>query len=129
MEEKNLENVNKGNNTEPNNKKDRRNFSIAGFCLGIISIVICCTINISMIIGILAIIFGALGIKSSKKKMSITAIVTGGIGIILSIIMIFVMVFGLLNIFFGKMFPEGLDSLKDYPDSNFSYHYYYKKSY
>ena len=129
MEEKKLENVNQENNTKLNYKKDRRNFSIAGFCLGIISIVICCTVNISMIIGILAIIFGALGIKSSKKKMSITAIVTGGIGIILSIIMIFVMVFGLLNIFFGKMFPEGLDSLKDYPDSNFSYHYYYKKSY
>ncbi len=128
MEEKNLENVNKGNNTKTN-KNDRKNFSIAGFCLGIISIVICCTINISMIIGILAIIFGALGIKSSKKKMSITAIVTGAIGIILSIIMIFVMVCGLLNLFFGKMFPEGLDSLKDYPDSNFSYHYYYKKSY
>ena len=90
MEEKNLENVNQENNTKLNNKKDRRNFSIAGFCLGIISIVICCTVNISMIIGILAIVFGALGIKSSKKNMSIVAIVTGSIGIVLSIIMIFV---------------------------------------
>lgn len=67
MEEKNLENVNKGNNTKTN-KNDRKNFSIAGFCLGIISIVICCTINISMIIGILAIIFGGTRNKIFKEK-------------------------------------------------------------
>lgn len=127
MEEKNLENTKQANNTIPNNKKDRRNFSIAGFCLGIISIVICCTINISMIIGILAIVFGALGIKSSKKNMSIVAIVTGVIGIFLSVIMIFVMVFGLLNLFYREILPEGLNSLKDYP--NYSYHYYCKKSF
>lgn len=122
--ERKLENVNQEYNTKTNNKKDRSNFSIAGFCLGIISIVTCCTINISMIIGILAIVFGAIGIKSSKKNMSIVAIVTGAIGIVLSIIMIFVMVFGILNLVFGNIFPNGLDSLNDYINYG-----YYKKSF
>lgn len=72
------------NNTATNDKKG---FSIAALVLGIIAIVLCCIWYVSIICGILALIFGIIGRKSSKRGMSIAGITTGVIGIILCIIL------------------------------------------
>ena len=69
-------------NEEPQN--DKKGFSIAALVLGIIAIVFCCVWYISIPCGILAIIFGIVGIKSSKKGMSIAGLITGSIGLIIS---------------------------------------------
>lgn len=73
-------------------KKDKKGFSIAALVLGIISAVLFCLWYISIPCGILAIIFGILGIKSSKKGMSIAGLVTGAIGLVVSIIIFFTLV-------------------------------------
>ena len=93
-------------------EKDKKGFSIAALVLGIIAIVLCCIWYISVPCGILAIIFGIIGIKSSKKGMSIAGLITGAIGLVISIIMFVALVF------FGMVIglSERLDSL-DYDSS------------
>ena len=101
-------------------EKDKKGFSIAALVLGIISIVLCCVWYISIPCGILAIIFGIVGIKSSKKGMSIAGLITGSIGLIISIIMFVALVF--LGMVIG--ISEGLDGL-DYDSSyydDFDFH-------
>ena len=79
------ENVNNNNTTANQQQKDKKGFSIAALVLGIVAIVLCCVWYISIPCGILAIVFGTIGLRSSKRGMSISGIVTGIIGIIISI--------------------------------------------
>ncbi|MBP5581312.1 MAG: DUF4190 domain-containing protein [Ruminococcus sp.] len=59
-------------------------FAIASLVLGIISIVICCTTYIGGIVGILAIIFGAVAIKKTGKSgLAVAGLVCGVVGAIL----------------------------------------------
>ena len=97
-------------NEEP--AKDKKGFSIAALVLGIIAIVCCCVWYISIPCGILAIIFGIVGIKSTKKGMSIAGLITGAIGLVISIIMFVALVF--LGMVIGL--SEGLNGL-DYDSS------------
>ena len=101
-------------------EKDKKGFSIAALVLGIIAIVLCCIWYISVPCGILAIIFGIIGIKSSKKGMSIAGLITGAIGLVISIIMFVALVF--LGMVIG--ISEGLDGW-DYDSSyydDFDFH-------
>ena len=88
-------------------EKDKKGFSIAALVLGIIAIVLCCIWYISIPCGILAIIFGVIGIKSSKKGMSIAGLITGAIGLVISILIFIALVF--LGMAIGL--SEGLDGL------------------
>ena len=93
-------------------EKDKKGFSIAALVLGIIAIVCCCVWYISVPCGILAIIFGVVGIKSSKIGMSIAGLITGAIGLVISIVMFIALVF--LGMVIGL--SDGLDGL-DYDSS------------
>ncbi len=91
--------------------KDKKGFSIAALVLGIVAIVLCCVWYISIPCGILAIVFGTIGLRSSKRGMSISGIVTGIIGMIISIFII------LMLVIFG--FALGMtESIKDIIDDN-----------
>ena len=87
---------------------DKKGFSIAALVLGIIAIVLCCIWYVSILCGILALIFGIIGRKSSKRGMSIAGIVTGVIGIILCI----VLYVGVILLGLG-IYNSALDSLDD----------------
>lgn len=102
--------------------KDKKGFAIAALVLGIIAIVLCCIWYISIPCGILAVIFGILGIKSSKKGMSIAGLVTGAIGLIVSIIIFFALV--IIGMAVG--ITEGINST-DF-DSNFYDRYEYNRN-
>lgn len=102
--------------------KDKKGFAIAALVLGIIAIVLCCIWYVSIPCGILAIIFGILGIKSSKKGMSIAGLVTGAIGLIVSIIIFFALV--IIGMAVG--ITEGLNGT-DF-DSNFYDRYEYNRN-
>ena len=115
MDEKNI------NETVINNNpvKDKKGFSIAALVLGIMAILLSCLCFISVPCGIVAIILGVLGIKSSKRGMSITGITTGGIGIVISIILLIVFIFGFFG-FVKDIIRYGIDHAEDYKNS---YHY------
>ena len=63
--------------------------------LGIVALVLFCIWYISIPCGILAIIFGALGVKTMDKGMAVAGIVTGAIGLVISICIIMaIFIFG-----------------------------------
>ena len=88
----NEKNTGNTNETENSKEKNKKAFCIASMVLGIVSIVMCCSYGISIICGILAVVFGILGIKSEKKGMAISGITTGAIGIIISIVMLIILI-------------------------------------
>lgn len=75
-------------NTIQNNMptKDRKGFAIAALVLGIVSTVLSCNLYISVPCGILAIIFGFLSLKSSKRGFSIAGLITGIVGVTITIL-------------------------------------------
>ncbi len=91
MSENKTNNQTINTNLNGNNKpvqKNRNGFAIASLVLGILSIVLSCLWFISIPCGILAIIFGGLGMKSEKRGLAIAGIVTGIIGTIALIIIL-----------------------------------------
>jgi len=72
--------------------KDRKGFAIAGFVLGLASVIFFCLQYLDTPLGILAVIFGCLGLKSSKKGLAIAGIILGAVGIIASIAFLFIVV-------------------------------------
>lgn len=108
--------VNQATNTAPAN--DKKGFSIAALVLGIIALVLCCIWYVSIPCGIIALILGIIGLKSSKRGMSIAGIITGVIGMILSIVLVIAIV--MLGV---SIFNSAKDAIedRDYPSS---YYYY-----
>lgn len=100
------------------NKKDRKGFCIASMVLGIVAIVCFCLWYIAIPCGILAIIFGILGVKSTNKGMAIAGIITGAIGLL---IFIFIII-----IFFMYGLAVGFsDAIKDDSNSHRNLNHYY----
>lgn len=73
-------------------------FAIASMVCGIISLVCCCLIWLSLVLGIAAVVLGVIALKSncSGKGMAIAGIITGGIGIFIWLICLLI---GGLDIF------------------------------
>jgi hypothetical protein len=65
--------------------KDRKGFAVASLVLGIVSLPCVCLAWVSVLPGLLAVIFGALGIKSSRRGMAIAGLIIGALGIIAGI--------------------------------------------
>lgn len=107
------------NNNEDNkqSKKDRKGFAIAAMVLGIISIPLFCIWYISIPCAILAIIFGVLAVKSSRKGMAIAGIATGATGLVLLVVTyLFLAIIGF------RAFDTVLDRIERY-DGDFDYYY------
>ena len=107
--------VKQATNATPTN--DKKGFSIAALVLGIIAIVLCCIWYVSIPCGIIALILGIIGLKSSKRGMSIAGIITGVIGMILSIVLVISIV--MLGV---SIFNSAKDAIED---SNYPSSYYY----
>lgn len=97
-------------------KKEKKGFCIASMVLGIVALVFFCIWYVSIPCGILAIIFGILGIKTIHKGMAIAGLITGFIGLVIStLIVILLFIFGItVGIF---------DTLDDISD-DYYYHNY-----
>lgn len=125
--------VNQTVNNNTTNEPDKKGFAIAALVLGIIAIVLCCIWYVSIPCGIIALILGILGRKSSKKGMSTAGIVTGVIGMILCLVLYLGVVFLGLSMFnsavkstddINDQLQQSLDELEDY-SSSFDYDYDY----
>lgn len=64
--------------------------AISSLVLGILAILACFVWHISIVLGILAIIFGAVSVKKRGRGKAIAGIVTGSIGIVLSLLILWV---------------------------------------
>lgn len=87
---------------EENKKEGSKAFAIASMVLGILSVIMCCCIEyISIILGVLAIVFYAIDKKNNGKSngMAIAGLVCGIVGLSLSVIGIIISVSGFLNTF------------------------------
>lgn len=114
-----VENIEK-QNTQTNEKKqpqkDRKGFCIASLVLGIVALVLFCLWYLSIPCGILAVIFGILGMKATNKGMAIAGLITGSIGLVIStLIIIMLFVFG---------FAMGVSGILDEVDDDYYYHRY-----
>lgn len=102
------------NSTNTTATNDKKGFAIAALVLGIVAIVLCCLWYVSIPCGIIALILGIIGLKSSKRGMSIAGIVTGVIGMILSIVLIVSIV--LLGV---SIYKNAADSLQQSSPSTY----------
>lgn len=124
-EKKEIVEIEKANNTKTQNieksetKKDRKGFCIASLVLGIVAIVFFCVWYLSIPCGILAVIFGILGIKSTNKGMAIAGLITGAIGLIVSLIIVII----IFVVAFSFGLSDSLDRIEDYEYPNY-YDYY-----
>ncbi len=57
--------------------EEKKGLSIASMVLGIVSLVLCCIVYISVPCALLAIIFAAVGMKKGGKGMAIAGLVLG----------------------------------------------------
>ncbi len=127
-EKKEMVEIEKVNNTEETRKeektkvveepkKEKKGFCIASLVLGIVALVFFCLWYISIPCGILAIIFGILGIKSINKGMAIAGLITGSIGLVIStLIIIALFMFG---------FAVGISDILDDDTGSGYYRSYY----
>lgn len=67
---------------------ESQGLAIASLVLGILAIVTCLVWYIGIVLGVLAIVFGAASVKKQGRKKAIAGIVTGGIGIALSLLIV-----------------------------------------
>ena len=108
-------------------QKDRKGLSIAALVLGIFELILSCTVFVSLIFGLIAIILGVLGLKSSKRGMSIAGIVTGAIGMVIAVVMAFVWIS--LGVYIFNNASNTVNSLKDVEDEINSYYEDYNYNY
>lgn len=109
-------------NSEEDVKKDskandKRGLCIAALVLGIIALVFSCVYMISIPCGLLALIFGIIGVKSETKGMAIAGIIMGVISLIIGAIL-FIMIFAI------GMSSSILDEIYDNYNYDTSYHHY-----
>lgn len=113
IENEDTEKILETKQTTEKSKKDRKGFCIASMVLGIVAMVFFCLWYISIPCGILALIFGILGVKSTNKGMAIAGIVTGAIGLLIS--------FLIIVIFFIYGLAMGISDnlINDYDSNNY----------
>ncbi|MDT8912468.1 DUF4190 domain-containing protein [Amycolatopsis sp. PS_44_ISF1] len=91
----------------------RNGFGVTALVLGILAIVLCWTVWGGIVLGVLALIFGILGIKranrreATNKGAAVAGVVTGVIGLIIGII---------LAVVVGSIFAIFGDQISSYQD-------------
>lgn len=77
----------------PQQPKDpKKGLAIASLVLGIVSLVFGCAFYLAIPCGIIAIILGAVSVKSTAKGMAIAGIILGSLGIVASVIFFIVLI-------------------------------------
>ncbi len=101
--------------------KNRKGLAIAAMVLGIVSIVFFCVWYISIPCAILAIIFGILSIKSTRRGMAIAGISTGAVGFVL-MLLLYAFIFFVIGV---GTFSGLRDAIEYYDNHDYDYDYRY----
>lgn len=94
-------------------RQPRNGFGVTALVLGILALVLCWTVLGGIILGVLALIFGIVGLvranrgEATNKGMSISGIVTGAIGLVVGII--FAVAVGSFLSLFGQQISDFQD--------------------
>ncbi len=105
-------------------KQDKKGFCIASLVLGIVTLIFFCIWYISIPCGILAIVFGILGLKSSGRGMAIAGLITSSIGLVISaLIVIFLFIVGFTIGFSEALNDIDFDEFRTHIEDH-SYNYY-----
>lgn len=67
---------------------ESQGLAITSLVLGILAIITCLVWYIGIVLGVLAIIFGAVSVKKRGRKKAIAGIVTGSVGVVLSLLIV-----------------------------------------
>lgn len=67
---------------------ERKGYSVASLVLGILAIITSVVWFLGIILGVLAIVFGAVSLGTRGRKKAIAGIITGGTGIVLSLLVV-----------------------------------------
>lgn len=67
--------------------RDNGGFAVASFVVGLVGLLVnfCCIPYLSAIMGILALVFGFVSLRSSKKGMAIAGIILGAVAIVIGL--------------------------------------------
>lgn len=101
--------------------KKGKGLAIAAMVVGIVSLCAFCFWPVAIIGGILAIIFGAVAIKSAGRGMAIAGIITGAVAVVLAILFIVLLAAGVAG-FYDSIWDNGYNY--DF-DNDYSYDYDY----
>lgn len=105
-------------------KKEKKGFCIASMILGIVALIFFCIWYISIPCGILAIIFGILGVKTVDKGMAIAGLITGSIGLVISsLIVMALFAFGFVLGITDALEEVDYDDYRTYEDYEWDYDY------
>jgi uncharacterized membrane protein len=77
---------------QPTTQNNNNGLAIAALALGIVSVPIFFIWFISFIAGVLAIIFGAISLKSSGRSMALAGLITGCVGASLSVLFVLILI-------------------------------------
>lgn len=94
----------------------RNGFGVTALVLGILALVLCWTVWGGIVLGVLALIFGILGVKranrgeATNKGLSISGIVTGSIGLVIGVLL--AVLVGSIFALFGGQLSDLQDCLK-----------------
>ncbi|QRP46928.1 DUF4190 domain-containing protein [Amycolatopsis sp. FDAARGOS 1241] len=94
----------------------RNGFGVTALVLGILALVLCWTVWGGIVLGVLALVFGILGVKranrreATNKGVAVSGIVTGSIGLVIGVIL--VVLVGSIFAMFGSQLSDLQDCLK-----------------
>ncbi len=91
-----MDNFNENIYTQYPMKKKRNAMAIASMILGIVSLVMCCLIYVSVPCAILSVVLGAVSLRKGKSAMAVAGIILGGISIAMAIMISILMVIGII---------------------------------
>ena len=118
-----------------NSQKETVGFAITSMVLGILSILLSCSyIYVSIILSVLALIFGIIHLKNKKsgQGMAIAGICTGAISILIKIILFILVFFGVIALGNKNLdlsdYSHIFDEFEDY-DYNYDDEYDYDENY
>lgn len=112
-----MENDMRSNGQNGNQPPEKNGLAVASMVLGILSLLLCCTCFVNILLGVLAIIFGLLSKNGQKMNGSAKAgVVLGIIGIILTVLVWGVFFFFFMMDTYSEMYAVPLPVIPEFEE-------------
>ena len=92
-----MDNMNENIYTQYPIKKKRNSMAIASMILGIVSMVMCCIIYVSVPCAVLSVVLGAVTLRKGKSAMAVAGIILGAISIAIAVLIFVLIVVGMIS--------------------------------